>query len=143
MTDAILTKPLANYSHSRKIGELIFIAGQGCRDPKTNIWAGVTLDSKGIATHIDFKAQVIGVLGNIEDVLRSNGLTRNNLIDVQVFLTNMTEQFAPMNEVWNQFFANVPNPPTRTTVAVSGLPGLNLVEMKSIAQIQAVPGSTR
>lgn len=133
MSEIILTKPLANYSHCRRVGDLLFIAGQGCRSPKTNIWAGVTFDATGKATHIDFAAQVKGVLANIEDVLKTNGLTRANLVDVQVFLTNMDEQFATMNSIWNEFFTGVELKPTRTTVSVSGLPGLNLIEMKSIA----------
>ena len=133
MTEVLLTKPLATYSHSRRVGDVLFIAGQGCRDPKTNIWAGVTFDAQGKATNIDFGAQVRGVLRNIEDVLKSNGLTKANLIDVQVFLTDMDKQFATMNGIWNEFFAGVELLPTRTTVSVSGLPGLNQIEMKSIA----------
>lgn len=133
MAEVLLTKPLATYSHSRRVGDLLFIAGQGCRSPKTNIWAGVTFDAQGKATNIDFGAQVRGVLSNIEDVLQSNGLTKANLIDVQVFLTDMDKQFATMNSIWNEFFAGVEMLPTRTTVAVSGLPGLNQIEMKSMA----------
>lgn len=133
MSEITLTKPLATYSHCRRVGDLLFIAGQGCRDPKTNIWAGVTFDANGKPGQIDFAAQVRGVLRNIEDVLKTNGLTRANLIDIQVFLTNMDQQFVTMNGIWNEFFSGVEMTPTRTTVAVSGLPGLNLVEMKSIA----------
>jgi 2-aminomuconate deaminase len=137
MQNSQLTKPLAKYVHSRRVGDLLFIAGQGCRDPKTNIWAGVELDSKGQRVGaIDFSAQVRGVLKNIEDVLRTHGKTRSDLVDVLVFLTDMTEQFAQMNEVWNDFFSEVESPPTRTTVAVSGLPGLNLVEMKAVASLK-------
>ncbi len=62
MADVQLTKPLANYSHARRSGDLLFIAGQGCRDPKTNIWAGVTFDSFGKVRNMDFRAQVQGVL---------------------------------------------------------------------------------
>lgn len=133
MSEVVLTKPLATYSHCRRVGDILFIAGQGCRDPHTNIWAGVTFDANNKPTHIDFAAQVRGVLRNIEDVLKTNGLTRANLVDVQVFLTNMDEQFATMNAIWNEFFGGVELTPTRTTVAVSGLPGLNKIEMKSMA----------
>ncbi|MCX6117433.1 MAG: RidA family protein [Proteobacteria bacterium] len=131
-----LTKPLAKYSHCRRVGDLLLIAGQGCRDPKTNIWAGVEFGSKNEILSIDFAAQVKGVLRNIEDVLRSQGLTRSHLVDVQVFLTDMKEQFDQMNQIWNEFFESVENPPTRTTVAVKGLPGHNLIEMKSFASFK-------
>ena len=129
----VLTKPLASYSHCRRVGSLLFIAGQGCRNPETNIWAGTTFDDKGKVLSIDFPAQVRGVLSNIEDVLKTQGLTKHDLVDIQVFLTDMTEQFAMMNKGWNDFFAGVDPLPTRTTVAVSGLPGHNLVEMRSTA----------
>jgi len=131
-----LTKPLATYAHARIIGDVVYIAGQGCRDPKTDIWAGVTFDTKGAVVSIDFEAQVRGVFQNIERALASVAITKHELIDVQVFLTDMTAQFPVLNKVWNEFFADVHTPPTRTTVAVKELPGLNLVEMKAIATTQ-------
>ena len=133
-SETLLTKPLASYAHCRRVGSLLFIAGQGCRNPTTNIWAGVTFDAIGELLSIDFEAQVKGVFSNLEDVLKSQGLTKHDLVDVQVFLTNMTEQFPVMNEVWNTFFENVNPLPTRTTIAVAGLPGHNLIEMKAWAQ---------
>lgn len=128
-----LTKPLASYAHARRVGSLVFLAGQGCRDPKTDVWAGVTFDQQGRAVNIDFEAQVRGVFRNVEAVLIHEKLSRHNIVDVQVFLTNMAEQFPVLNRVWNEFFADVTSPPVRTTVAVKELPGLNLVEMKVIA----------
>lgn len=130
-----LTKPLATYSHARQVGNLLFIAGQGCRDPETDIWAGVTFAGTGKPVAIDFEAQVRGVFKNVEAVLTNNGVSRKDIIDVQVFLTNMTDQFSIMNKVWNEFFNDQTSCPTRTTVAVKELPGLNLIEMKVIASI--------
>ena len=128
-----LARPLAAYSHTRTVGSLVFIAGQGCRDPETNIWAGVEFGPDGKATRIDFEAQVRGVFRNVERALASAGLGKSDLVDIQVFLTDMNAQFQVMNHVWNEFFADVSAPPTRTTVAVRELPGLNLIEMKPIA----------
>ncbi len=128
-----LTKPLAAYGHARRIGQLVYLAGQGCRDPKTDVWAGVTFDDKGKPVRFDFEAQVRGVLRNVESVLTSESLTRRHIVDVQVFLTNMDEQFSVLNKVWNEFFKDMPTPPVRTTIGVKELPGLNLVEMKVIA----------
>jgi 2-aminomuconate deaminase len=128
-----LTKPLAHYSHARQAGHLVFIAGQGCRDPETDVWAGVTFDKSGNVTTIDFEAQVRGVFRNIDAVLAVQGLTKHQIIDIQVFLTSMTDQFPIMNKVWNEFFKDVSPLPTRTTIAVKELPGLNLIEMKAIA----------
>ena len=71
------------------------------------------------------------MLTNIERVLHSQGLDRSHLVDVTVFLTNMDE-FPQMNAVWNRYFSES-SAPTRTTVAVTRLPGDNFIEMKAIA----------
>ena len=128
-----LTKPLASYSHTRRVGQLIFVAGQGCRDPNTNAYRGLTLATDGAVVSYDIREQARGVLENIERALRSEGLDRSAIVDVQVFLTDMKD-FPGMNEVWNEFFKEVSPLPTRTTVAVKSLPGTNFVEMKTVAQ---------
>ena len=130
-----LAKPLAAYSHTRTVGQLVFIAGQGCRDPETDIWAGVTFNPDGSAKEINFEQQVRGVFRNVERALKSAGLSKHDLVDVQVFLTDMQRQFPVMNRVWNEFFEGTGPGPTRTTVAVKELPGLNQIEMKAIAAL--------
>lgn len=127
-----LTKPLAAYSHVRKVGDVIFIAGQGCRDPQNNSYRGLTLSDKGEILSYDIKAQTRGVLDNVERALKSIGHDRSDIADINVFLTDMKD-FEGMNAVWNEFFAECNPPPTRTTVAVKQLPGMNFVEMKTIA----------
>ncbi len=122
---------MAQYSHARRVGDLLFVAGQGCRHPETDAYVGVTRDAAGKVIAHDIQAQTAGVLANLERVLAANGLTRRHVVDVTVFLTDMAE-FDGMNQVWNRFFAEVP-PPARTTVAVRALPGDNFVEMKAIA----------
>ena len=129
----LLTKPLANYSHIRKVGSMVFIAGQGCRDPKTNDYVGLTLDSHGNISAHDATAQTQGVLLNIERALKSIGLDRNAIVDATIFLKDIND-FPKMNNVWNEYFNNVNPLPTRTTVCVKDLPGKNFVEIKAIAQ---------
>ena len=131
-----VAKPLANYSHSRRVGGLVYFAGQGCRDPISNIWAGVMFSEDGRALAYDFDAQVRGVLRNVEAVLATENLSRSHIVDVQVFLTDMATQFPILNKIWNEFFASVKIPPVRTTVGVKELPGLNLVEMKVTASLE-------
>ena len=126
-----LTRPLARYSHARRVGSLLFVAGQGARDPATDREAGVTLDAQGQVVSYDITVQTQAVLTNVERALTSFGLTRRDIVDVQVFLSDMAD-FKAMNAVWNDFFAEG-EPPTRTTVAVKTLPGKNFVEMKAIA----------
>lgn len=131
MTAKSLTKPMATYVHTRRVGSLLFVAGQGSRDPVTDAYAGVTRDGAGRVIAHDIAAQTAAVLANVERALKAEGLSRADLVDVTVFLTDMAE-FSAMNQVWNDFFASTPAP-TRTTVAVVRLPGDNFVEMKAIA----------
>ncbi len=127
-----LTSPLAQYAHIRKVGDLYYIAGQGCRDPETNGYAGLTRDASGKITSYDIKAQTRAVFSNIERVLASADMQRGHLVDITVFLTDMAD-FPQMNSVWNELFESEPLKPTRTTVAVKTLPGDNFIEMKAIA----------
>ncbi len=129
-----LTRPLANYVHSRRCGSLIFVAGQGCRSPKTDQCVGLTRDAAGKITDYDIIAQTRGVFENIERALADHRCDRRQIIDVTVFLKTMKD-FSAMNQVWNEFFANC-QPPTRTTVAVADLPGENFIEMKAIASVE-------
>jgi enamine deaminase RidA (YjgF/YER057c/UK114 family) len=126
-----LTQPLARYAHQREAGGLVFLAGQGCRDPETNAYAGLTLAPDGTVLAYDIRKQAAAVLANIDRALRAVGLGREHIVDVNVFLCDMRD-FEGMNEVWNVFFSEC-DPPTRTTVAVRALPGQNFVEMKAVA----------
>lgn len=125
-----LTKPLAKYQHVRASGDLLFLAGQGARDPATNQVVGLTRGAGGEVLAHDVTAQTRQVLRNIEAVLRSVERTKEALLDVTVYLRDMRD-FDAMNAVWNEFFTGTA--PTRTTVAVLDLPFENFVEMKAIA----------
>jgi enamine deaminase RidA (YjgF/YER057c/UK114 family) len=129
--EAALAKPFADYVHTRRAGDLIFDTGQGCRDPRTDEYAGVIYDENRQVSRYDAAAQTRGVLENVERALAAEGLTRGDIVDVTVFLCDMRD-FTAMNQVWNDFFRDVA-PPTRTTVAVTRLPGHNYVEMKAVA----------
>jgi enamine deaminase RidA (YjgF/YER057c/UK114 family) len=130
-----LTKPLAKYPHSKTVGNLVFLAGQGCRDPKTDICAGLKKDSSGDVVEYDILSQTQGVLKNIERALTPHGLDRTDLLDVTVFLVSMND-FDKMNTVWNAFFEDCESP-VRTTVAVRELPGENYIEMKAVAKLKS------
>jgi len=126
-----LTKPLANYSHTRVAGTLVFVAGQGCRDPKTDAYPGLELDAQGKIAAYDVALQTKGVLKNIELALQDIDLSLNDVVDITVFLKDKRD-FPAMNDVWNDCFKSE-NRPTRTTVIVKDLPGSNFVEMKAVA----------
>lgn len=123
--------PLGSYSHAIRAGSLLFIAGQGARDPKTGKEMGVTLSEEGIVTDYDIEVQTRAVLNNLKTVLTAAQLTLEDVVDVTVFLKNMKD-FDKYNRVYAEYFS-FEAPPARTTVEVLGLPGKNFIEIKAIA----------
>lgn len=124
-------RPLGSYSHALRVGNLLFISGQGCRDPRTGVEAGLTLDENGKVLAYDIEAQTTGVLENLGTVLQAAGLGFENLVDITVFLADMND-FDRYNKIYAAYFT-MENPPARTTVQVARLPGRNYIEIKAIA----------
>src|SRR3990167_2520854 len=81
--------PLGSYSHALKVGNLLFISGQGCRDAKSGIEAGLTFDAKGEVVAYDIEEQTKGVLENLRAVLTAANLGFENVVDITVFLADM------------------------------------------------------
>ncbi|OYW88580.1 MAG: hypothetical protein B7Z22_02105 [Hyphomonas sp. 32-62-5] len=67
------------------------------------------------------------VKGNLEKA----GQAMRDLLKCTVFMTDI-EQYGPMNEVYTEYFSDVP-PPARTAIAVTALPFGALVEVECIA----------
>ena len=65
-----------------------------------------------------FEAEVQQSLDHIEAVLKAAGMTRDDVVSVQVYLTDLSN-FQRMNAIYAAHFKD-PRP-TRTTVGVSGL----------------------
>lgn len=124
-------KPLGAYSHAIKTGGLLFVAGQGARNPDTGEEAGVKVNDQGKIISYDIEVQTEAVIRNLEIVLNEAGLSLESLVDVTVFLADMAD-FGKYNRVYERYFS-FPNPPARTTVAVASLPGKNFIEIKAIA----------
>lgn len=108
------------YSQAVEAGELIYLSGQTPINPITG-----KLVSTGIADQSEqcFK--------NLFNVLKSAGLTPDDVIKVNVYLTDM-KNFNEMNEIYSKQF-NKPYP-ARTTIAVAGLPLNAQVEIEMIAK---------
>ncbi|MCA1819199.1 MAG: hypothetical protein LC620_03975, partial [Halobacteriales archaeon] len=125
-------KPLANYAHARRVGDLLFLAGIGPRVPATDkIPGGPVRDAAGKPLKYDVKAQSRQCIANIETILKEEGLGLADVFDVSVFLIDMKEDFAAFNEVYNEAFGK--SKPARTTVQVEALPGPIAVELKVVA----------
>ena len=77
--------PLGAYSHARRVGELLFVAGIGPRDPTTDaVPGGSVSDEGGMRREYDAAAQTKACIANVEAVLRAHGLTLKHVVDVQV-----------------------------------------------------------
>ena len=107
------------YSQAVRSGRFLFCSGQIPLDPKS-----------GQIISGDIAAQTRRVLDNIAAVLRSDGLTLDNVVKTTVFLTDLGD-FQTVNEIYGSYFKQ--DPPARSTVQVSALPKGAKVEIEVIA----------
>lgn len=120
VTSPAAPKAIGPYSQAVWTGNLLYCSGQTPIDPAT----GKLVDG-GISE------QTAQAFNNLESVLTAAGLTMDNVIKVNVYLTSMAN-FSGMNQVYQERFA-APYP-ARTTVAVADLPLSALVEIELIAE---------
>ena len=124
-------KPLGAYPHARKVGNLLFLSGIGSRSAKDNSIPGLVQDEKGNIVSYDIEAECHSVFANVKAVLEASGSSWEEIIDVTVFLTNMKNDFAAYNKIYNEYFKDVQA--CRTTVEVKSLPTPIAIELKVIA----------
>ena len=109
------------YTPGVKVGNLLFVSGQGAKQGATEI-----------------KEQVYSVLENIKAIVEAAGGTVANIVHIKVYLRDMND-FGKMNRTYKKFFNDNgvdENYPTRTTIEVSGLPVASmLLELDAIALI--------
>ncbi|NOT08464.1 MAG: RidA family protein [Gemmatimonadales bacterium] len=126
-------EPVGPYSHARRAGSLLFLAGIGPRVRGRTDIPGVTLAPDGSILSYDFEVQCRQAFANVRAVLEDAGSAWENIVDVSVFLTDMRKDFATLNRLYAEAFAG--NRPTRTTVEVTRLPTPIAIELKVIATI--------
>ena len=80
-----------------------------------------------------FEDEVRQVFTNIETILNEHQLTFNHIVSVNVYLTDM-RYFDELNAVYQTYFSN--RYPTRTCLAVAGLPKQARVELTTIASLK-------
>lgn len=108
------------YSHAVESGDLIYLSGQTPIDSGT-----------GKLISGDIITQTEQCFKNLFNVLSASGLTPDDVIKVNVFLTDMGN-FDAMNSVYLiQFSAPYP---ARTTIGVASLPLGAQVEIEMIAR---------
>ena len=132
-------KPVGPYPHAKRVGNLLFLSGVGPRKPDSADIPGVTLDDSGGIASYDIEAQCRSCFDNVLAVIEDAGAKVSDIADIQIFLTNIKDDFQTMNKVFAEYFAGPPESgkpnPTRTTVEVTALPATICVEAKVIVQI--------
>lgn len=90
----------------------------------------IGLDAKSGEMASGFDGQLENIMKNIDGLLLSQDLTRENIIKTTVFMTDLA-QFGKVNEAYTKFFT-APYP-ARSTVQVSALPKGAVVEIEVVA----------
>lgn len=126
-------EPVGAYPHARKVGNLLFLSGVGPRERGSKKIPGVELDEQGNIVSYDIETQCKSVFQNIKYILEEAGSSWANIVDVQVFLTNMKDDFPTYNNVYAEWFKD--NQPCRTTIEINCLPTPIAIELKVIATI--------
>jgi enamine deaminase RidA (YjgF/YER057c/UK114 family) len=125
-------RPLAHYNECFTVGPWVFAAGQIASDYQTGVAPEARQRPGFPADGSDIKLQTHYVLGNLMKTFEAAGSSLDQVVQAQVFLTDLTH-FQAFDEVWRDYF---PVPPPRTTLGTTGLlvPG-TLVEIDLIGYI--------
>lgn len=107
------------YSHIIEANGFLFCSGMIAVDME-----------KGLIITDDIKKGTEIVLNNIQRALTEAGSSTQKIVKATVFLRDMAD-FKDMNEVYKSFFPI--NPPARTCIAVTGIPGNSPVEIEVVA----------
>ena len=113
-------KPVGPYSQAVEAGNFLFLSGQIGIDPNTNNLVS------------GFRNQVNQIFKNIDAVLNEAGYSRDNIIKVVIYLTDISK-FKELNEIYEDFFKEVKVKPARVTVGVKELPLGAEVEIEVVA----------
>ena len=103
------------YSQAIRAGDALYLAGQIAIDPTTG-----DLVTGGI------KEQTHQVLRNIQAVLRAAKFSISDVVQSQVFLSDLND-YSTMNAVYAEYFPK--SPPARAAVQVARLPKDALIEI--------------
>jgi len=126
------TSPDANRYSSPAVDAdgYIYISGQGPQGP----------DGKVPQT---FDAQVRQTLNNIKTIVEAAGLTMNNIVYTQVYLTDIGK-YDEMNHIFGEYFPTTP--PARAVLGVAGVPQspieINAVAVRDLKDRRAISTNT-
>lgn len=107
------------YSQGISAAPWVFVSGQLGMNPETGDLVGDKLAE-----------QARQALENMKQILAAGGCSLENVVSVDVFLTDMSK-FVEFNSIYESFFSN--HRPARAVIQVSALPKNGCVEVKCIA----------
>lgn len=112
---------IGTYSQAVKVGNTVYLSGQIPLDPATmTVIEG------------DFEAQAHQVFKNLQAVCVAAGGEINDMVKVNIFMTNLSN-FAVVNEIMAQYFEQPY--PARAAIGVSQLPKAVDIEIDGILEL--------
>ena len=114
-------KPVGPYSQAVRSGNLVFVAGQGCVNPKT-----------GQKETGSVQAETRQVLENVKAILEAAGTSLSRVVKTTCYLADMND-FQAFNAVYAEYFPG--DPPARTTIQAGRLPLDLKVEIEAVAEV--------
>ncbi|MFZ4699628.1 MAG: RidA family protein [Candidatus Methylumidiphilus sp.] len=109
---------IGTYSQAVKVGSTVYLSGQIPLDPATMALVASGMD-----------AQIRRVLDNLRAVAEAAGGTLNDIVKLNVFLTDLAH-FALVNEIMAGYFAEPY--PARAAIGVASLPRGAGIEMDAV-----------
>ena len=116
-------KAVGPYSQAVVSGGVLYASGQIGLDPQA-----------GTLVADDVESQAIQATKNLSSVLREAGCSVNDVLKVNIFLTDMGD-FPKVNDIYARWLGE--HRPARATVAVAALPLGAKVEMDLLASVSA------
>lgn len=110
-------KAIGTYSQAVRVGQTVYLSGQIPLNPKT------------MELEVDMRAQVTRVFDNLRAVARAAGGDLQDIVKLNVFLTDLAH-FALVNEIMGGYFSEPY--PARAAIGVAALPKGAAVEMDAI-----------
>jgi 2-iminobutanoate/2-iminopropanoate deaminase len=111
--------PIGPYSQAVRAGDFVFVAGQGCTNPKSGQRADESVET-----------ETRQVLENVRAILAAAGASMSDVVKTTCYLADIGE-FQRFNAVYAEYFPS--DPPARTTIQAGKLPGNLRVEIEAVA----------
>ncbi len=107
------------YSQAVRVGETLYLSGQLGLDPATGKFAGQ-----------DFKSQARQALKNQKEILETAGFSLKDVVQCQVFVTDMAN-YPDFNTIYKEYFLK--DFPARAVLEISRIPADGLIEIMMTA----------